>query len=150
MGRKHILHDSVLIFLFLGSAVPLIFFLLIGSNPYIDLDTISGHVVLAFLIMYLFSILFGSLFAIPAAILNYVLIKTLIKYGYFGRFLKSSNLTFLLGFCNGLFIGSILFVVTIFNAGELELGATVFTHLPCIVSSVVFCLYQRKEYLTSH
>jgi len=151
MSRKHILHDSIVIFIFLGSAIPLIFFLLAGSNPYVELDDLSGYIVLAVLILYFFAILFGSVLSIPAALLNYALIKSLMKYGCYNRLLKSNTSAILFGACNGLAIGTILFIFASIRDYKLviEPGVAIFTHLPCVVSSVVFCLYRRKEYLTN-
>ena len=147
MSRKHILRDSIVIFVFLGSMIPLIVFWLLGDNHKFDLHELAGRAVVL-IILYCLAIIVGSLFSIPAALLNYGLIKFQIKYGYYNYLLKSYYSAILIGLANGLMIGTVLFIFASIRSFKLEIepGTIILTHLPCLVSSVVFCLYRRKKY----
>jgi hypothetical protein len=97
--------------------------------------------------MYVLAIIFGSVLSLPAAFINYFLSKYSFENKYHEYFFKSRFLTFLYSVVNGVIITMLLALFIMVREFKLdfELDIFLFISLPCIVSSVFFCFYMRKN-----
>ncbi|MBA6338926.1 hypothetical protein H4J57_17195 [Colwellia sp. BRX8-7] len=147
MSRKHILKHSILIFMLLGSFTSLISIPILGGKNLFNPEYYSNSSLLAATLMYALAIIFGSVLSLPAAFINYFLSKYSFENKYYEYFFKSKLLTFLYGVVNGIVITIFLalFVMVREWKLEFELDVFLFISLPCIVSSVFFCFYRRKN-----
>jgi len=150
MSRKHILHDSVLIYLFIGTAVSVTLILLgmdiESDSPLLTIDN-SRNSLAAFAILYVYGLIFGSPISILAALFNYSLSDFSFKKGWHNNFFHSKRTTVIYGVLNGFTIATPFYLIFIIGAQQFVFGmpAIVFLYAPCIVSSVVFCFYRRKN-----
>ncbi|PKH87276.1 hypothetical protein CXF79_11370 [Colwellia sp. Bg11-28] len=147
MSRKHILKHSILIFMLLGSFTSLISIPLIGGKNLFNPEYYSNASLFAAILMYALAIIFGSVLSLPAAFINYFLSKYSFENKFHEYFFKSRLLTFLYGVVNGFIIMVFLALFSMVREFKLEFEFDVFLFisLPCIVSSVFFCFYRRKN-----
>ncbi len=148
MSRKHILKHSIVIFVLLGSFTSLVFVLFLGIDNLSNVRYFSSTSIYVVIIMYIFAIIFGSVLSLPAAFINYFLSNYSFKNNHHEYFFQSRFLTFIYGFLNGLVITIILSIFIMVRELKFELELEAFISLPCVVSSLCFCFYRRKKYLT--
>ena len=147
MNRKHILRDSLIIFVFFGSLTALIFVYLLGAEFTLELEPLSEGDVVATAILYVLAIVFGSTLSIPAAVINYVLTKYSFKKNYHAYFFKTKLLTCIYSVVNGIVITALLTVFIMIRDSNANIAqeVVVFIGIPCISSSVLFCFYSRNN-----
>jgi hypothetical protein len=146
MSRKHILHDSIVIYLFVGTAIPLLFYFFDAGIPSLNIDKYKNGII-GFVILYVYGLFFGAFLSIPAALLNYVLSKYSFKNGWQNKFFATKRKTVLYALLNGIIIATTFYIIFLVFTKIIVFGmpAVAFLYAPCIVSSIVFCLYRRKN-----
>ena len=146
--KRKILFDSIVIFVLLGSAVPLFLLMVFGyeSPESFNYSILWAPFVLIFI--YLIFVFFGVIFSIPAALINYGIISGLVKCGYYFKILKSNLVVIFVGLLNGAMIASILLLLSYSVSRNYLLDASViiFLYAPCIISAIAFLLFQRKNF----
>jgi hypothetical protein len=131
----------------LGSLTSLISIPILGGKNLFDPEYYSSASIFAGILMYILAIIFGSVLSLPAAFINYFLSKYSFENNYHEYFFKSRLLTFLYGVLNGFIITVFLTLFSMLREFkiEFELDVFLFISLPCIVSSIFFCFYRRKN-----